>query len=107
VLCADVAVKNVDEAHRDLAQEALEVMRATLPADAFGKAYAAVQRRITERRDQRRKMKALEAVTDPEKAARARLVKNGKRAAARKRKIQEYRGVKGTSQSTKKRAREV
>ena len=107
VLCADVAVKNVDEAHRDLAQEALEVMRATLPADAFGKAYAAVQRRITERRDQRRKMKALEAVTDPEKAARARLVKNGKRAAATKRKIQEYRGVKGTSQSTKKRAREV
>ena len=52
-------------------------------------------------------MKALEAVTDPEKAARARLAKAGKRTAARKRKMQEYRAGKGSSQSTKKRAREV
>ena len=48
----------------------------------------------------------MEAVTDPEKAARARLAKAGKRTAARKRKIQEYRAGKGSSQSTKKRARE-
>ena len=107
VLCADDAVKGVAEEHRDLAREALEVMRGTLPADAFGKAYAAVQKRIAARRERRRKMKALEAVTDPEKAARARLAKAEKRTAARKRKIQEYRAGKGSSQSTKKRAREV
>ena len=107
VLCADDAVKGVAEEHRELAREALEVMRGTLPADAFGKAYAAVQKRIAARRERRRKMKALEAVTDPEKAARARLAKAEKRSAARKRKIQEYRAGKGSSQSTKKRAREV
>ena len=107
MLCADEAVVGVAEEHRELAREALEVMRGTLPADAFGKAYAAVQKRIAARRDRRRKMKALEAVTDPEKAARARLAKAEKRSAARKRKIQEYRAGKGSSQSTKKRAREV
>ena len=69
------------------------MMRGTLPADSVpGKAYAAVQKRIAARRERRRKMKALEAVTDPEKAARARLAKaEEKRSAARKRKIQEYR----------------
>ena len=107
VLCADDAVKGVAEEHRELAREALEVMRGALPADVFGKAYAAVQKRIAARRERRRKMKALEAVTDPEKAARARLAKAEKRSAARKRKIQEYRAGKGSSQSTKKRAREV
>ena len=107
VLCADDAVVGVAEEHRELAREALEVMRSNLPAGAFGVAYATVQKRIAGRRERRRKMKALEAVTDPEKAARARLAKAGKRTAARKRKIQEYRAGKGSSQSTKKRAREV
>ena len=107
VLCADDAVVGVAEEHRELAREALEVMRSNLPAGAFGAAYATVQKRIAGRRERRRKMKALEAVTDPEKAARARLAKAGKRTAARKRKIQEYRAGKGSSQSTKKRAREV
>ena len=107
VLCADDAVVGVAEEHRELAREALEVMRSNLPAGAFGAAYATVQKRIAGRRERRRKMKALEAVTDPEKAARARLAKAGKRTAARKRKIQEYRAGKGSSQSAKKRAREV
>ena len=50
---------------------------------------------------------AVEAVTDPERAARAKLVKAEKRAAARKRKIQEFRSGKGSGQSSKRRARDV
>ena len=43
---------------------------------------------VRQRREQRRKNKALEKVVDPEKAARARINKSANRAAARKRKIQ-------------------
>ena len=107
VLCADAAVKGVAEEHRELAAEALEVMRGVLPGESFGRAYAAVQKRIAGRREARRRAKALEAVTDPERAARAKIVKAGKRTAARKRKIQEYRTGKGSSGSAKKRAREI
>ena len=107
VLCSDPAVKGVEEAHRELAAEALEVLRGALPGEAFGRAFAAVQKRIASRRDARRKAKALEAVTDPERAARAKLVKAEKRAAARKRKIQEFRSGKGSGQSSKRRARDV
>ena len=49
-------------------KEALEVMRGVLPGDSFGRAYAAVQRRISNRREMRRRARALDAVTDPEKA---------------------------------------
>lgn len=107
VLCSDAAVKGVEEDHRVLAAEALEVLRGVLPGEAFGRAYAAVQARIAGRREARRRAKALEAVTDPEKAARAKMVKAEKRTAARKRKIQGYRAGKGASGSSKKRAREV
>ena len=107
VLCSDPAVKGVEEAHRELAAEALEVLRGALPGEAFGRAFAAVQKRIAFRRDARRKAKALEAVTDPERAARAKLVKAEKRAAARKRKVQEFRSGKGSGQSSKRRARDV
>ena len=107
VLCSDPAVKGVEEAHRELAAEALEVLRGALPGEAFGRAFAAVQKRIASRRDARRKAKALEAVTDPERAARAKIVKAEKRAAARKRKIQEFRSGKGSGQSSKRRARDV
>ena len=107
VLCSDPAVKGVEEAHRELAAEALEVLRGALPGEAFGRAFAAVQKRIASRRDARRKAKALEAVTDPERAARAKLVKAEKRAAARKRKTQEFRSGKGSGQSSKRRARDV
>ena len=69
-------------------------------------AYAAVQKRIAGRRERRRKMKALEAVTDPEKAARARLAKAEKRTAARKRKIQEYRAGKRDLLRARRSARE-
>ena len=66
-----------------------------------------MQHRVTQRREQRRKNKALEKVVDPEKAARARINKSANRAAARKRKIQGFRLGKGATESTKKRAREI
>ena len=73
------------------------MLRGALPGEAFGRAFAAVQKRIASRRDARRKAKALEAVTDPERAARAKLVKAEKRGGERK--IQEFRSGKGSGQS--------
>ena len=92
---------------RELAAEALEVLRATMPGDLFSRAASETRVRINQRRDERRKRKALEAVTDPQRAARMKTSKNEKRSLARKRKIQEFRSGKGSGGSTKKRAREV
>jgi U3 small nucleolar RNA-associated protein 20 len=106
-LCVDDAVKGVDEAHRDLAAQVLEVLRDAMPGDLFSRASAETRARIVGRRDARRKRKALEAVTDPERAARAKIVKSQKRAAARKRRVGEFRAGKGSGESAKKRARDV
>ena len=107
-LCVDDAVKGVDEAHRDLAAQVLEVLRDAMPGDLFSRASAETRARIVGRRDARRKRKALEAVTDPERAARAKIVKSQKRAAARKRRVGEFRAGKGSGpEGAKKRARDV
>jgi U3 small nucleolar RNA-associated protein 20 len=107
-LCVDDAVKGVDEAHRDLAAQVLEVLRDAMPGDLFSRASAETRARIVGRRDARRKRKALEAVTDPERAARAKIVRSQKRAAARKRRVGEFRAGKGSGpEGAKKRARDV
>ena len=106
-LCVDDSVNGVDEAHRDLAAQVLEVLRDAMPGDLFSRASAETRARIVGRRDARRKRKALEAVTDPERAARAKIVKSQKRAAARKRRVGEFRAGKGSGESAKKRARDV
>ena len=107
-LCVDDAVKGVDEAHRDLAAEVLEVLRDAMPGDLFSRASAETRARIVGRRDARRKRKALEAVTDPERAARLKIAKSQKRAAARKRRVGEFRVGKGSGpEGAKKRARDA
>jgi U3 small nucleolar RNA-associated protein 20 len=106
-LCADENVSGIGDDIRELAAEALEVLRATMPGDLFSRAASETRVRINQRRDERRKRKALEAVTDPQRAARMKTSKNEKRSLARKRKIQEFRSGKGSGGSTKKRAREV
>ena len=106
-LCVDDAVQGVDDAHRALAAEALEVFRAAMPDDVFSRASAETRARVAGRRDARRKRKALEAVTDPERAARAKMAKSQKRAAARKRRVGEFRAGKGAGESAKRRARDA
>ena len=106
-LCADDAVRGVDEAHRALAAEALEVLRASMPVELFSRASAETRARIAGRRDARRKRKALEAVADPERAARAKMAKSRKRAEARKRRVGEFRAGKGAGESSKRRARDA
>ena len=107
-LCVDDAAKGVDEAHRDLAAEVLEVLRDAMPGDLFSRASAETRARIVGRRDARRKRKALEAVTDPERAARLKIAKSQKRAAARKRRVGEFRVGKGSGpEGAKKRARDA
>ena len=106
-LCVDDAVQGVDDAHRALAAEALEVFRAAMPDDVFSRASAETRARIAGRRDARRKRKALEAVADPERAARAKMAKSRKRAEARKRRVGEFRAGKGAGESSKRRARDA
>jgi len=107
VLCADDAVVGVAPEHRAIAEETLEVLRGAMRGELFSRAHAATRARIASRRDARRRAKALDAVVDPERAARARIAKAAKRTAARKRKVQERRAGKGSSGSAKKRAREL
>ena len=105
VLCADANTGGVEEAHRARAEEALEVLRDAMPPEAFTRAYAAARESIDAARNERRRKKALERATDPERAARAKIVKAGKRKEARKRKVQAFRAGKGASESSKKRAK--
>ena len=106
-LCADDAVQGVDPTHRALAGEVLDVLRNAMPGDLFSRAAAETRARVAGRRDARRKRKALEAVTDPERAARAKMAKARKRAEARKRRVGEFRAGKGSRESAKKRARDA
>jgi U3 small nucleolar RNA-associated protein 20 len=78
-----------------------------MPGDVFSRAAAETRARVAGRRDARRRRKALEAVTDPERAARAKMAKARKRAAARKRRVGEFRAGKGSGESAKKRARDA
>ena len=105
VLCADANTGGVEEAHRARAEEALEVLRDAMPPEAFTRAYAAARESIDAARNERRRKKALERATDPERAARAKIIKAGKRKEARKRKVQAFRAGKGASESSKKRAK--
>ena len=106
-LCADDAVQGVDPTHRALAGEVLDILRSAMPGDVFSRAAAETRARVAGRRDARRRRKALEAVTDPERAARAKMAKARKRAAARKRRVGEFRAGKGSGESAKKRARDA
>jgi U3 small nucleolar RNA-associated protein 20 len=105
-LCVDESVQ-VEDAHRELAAEVLDILRNQMPGDLFSRASAEVKSRINQRRQDRRKRKALEQVTDPERAARIKINKNEKKTAAKKRKIQEFRHGKGSAGSSKRRAKEV
>ena len=81
--------------------------KSSAPGDLFSRAAAETRARVAGRRDARRRRKALEAVTDPERAARAKMAKARKRAAARKRRVGEFRAGKGAGESAKKRARDA
>ena len=106
-LCADDAVQGVDPTHRALAGEVLDILRGAMPGDLFSRAAAETRARVAGRRDARRRRKALEAVTDPERAARAKMAKARKRAAARKRRARRVFSREGRGESAKKRARDA
>ena len=74
-----------------------------------GEAQECADRRLHARcmADARQACEALEAVADPERAARAKMAKSRKRAEARKRRVGEFRAGKGSGESAKKRARDV
>ena len=108
VLCADDAVKGVAEEHRELAREALEVMRGTLPADAFGKAYAAVQKRIAARRESFTEDEGVGGGDGPGEGGAGEAGEGGEEIRGEARKIQEYRaGKKVFSEHEEARSRGV
>ena len=78
-----------------------------MPGDSFSRAAARDRARSRRRRDARRKRKALEAVTDPERAARAKIAKARSAPARKRRSRSGFRAGKGSRESAKKRAREL
>ena len=99
VLCADEAVVGVAEEHRELAREALEVMRSRPSGGAFGRAFAAVQKRIAGQAGRETEDEGVGGCDGP--GARAKLVEAGQGGAKReKRKSFE---TEGSGQSSKRR----
>jgi U3 small nucleolar RNA-associated protein 20 len=107
-LCVDDAVKGVDEAHRDLAAQVLEVLRDAMPGDLFSRASA--ETRCAHRRQARRAAQTQSARGGHgprEGGARedCQVAEARRRAQAARRRVPRREGL--GAESAKKRARDV
>lgn len=79
----------------DLAKEVLELIEGRVGSGAFVQAYADIQKGAAKRREARRKARAVEAITDPEAAAKRRVERNLAKRESKKRKAAEQRKKRG------------
>ncbi|XP_072511808.1 small subunit processome component 20 homolog [Notamacropus eugenii] len=90
-----------DPSLKNLSQEILELLKKMVGLEVFSLAFASVQKRARERRALRIKRKALQAVTNPDIAAKKKMKKHKNKSEAKKRKIEFLRpGYKAKRQRT-------
>ncbi|WAR09427.1 UTP20-like protein [Mya arenaria] len=86
-----------DAALKSLANEVVELLKKTVGVETFTEVYANTQRVRAGRRDQRKSNKAIQAVANPEIAAKRKLKKNLAKIAAKKRKVEHLKPSKKTN----------
>ncbi|XP_060070430.1 small subunit processome component 20 homolog [Ylistrum balloti] len=91
-----------DPAIKSLAQEVLDLLKKVLGVEQFTEVYASVQRKRMVMKESRKRQKAVEAVSNPEAAAKRKVKKNLAKRDAKKRKAEGFR----PSKIIKKRKRE-
>ncbi|KAL4233743.1 hypothetical protein ACF0H5_008423 [Mactra antiquata] len=79
-----------DENLRTLAQEVVELLKKTVGVEKFTKVYSGTQKIRAERRDERKKQRAIQAVANPELAAKRKVRKNLGKIEAKKRKVEQH-----------------
>jgi len=87
----------------ELAKEVLEVIESKVGTPAFLGAFTKVQKAISDKREQRKRERAMEAIVEPAKAAKRRMEKNAakKNQGSKKRKADSYMVMKGKKKSRK------
>ncbi|XP_072529293.1 small subunit processome component 20 homolog [Salminus brasiliensis] len=84
----DSTYADQDPTLKNLAQELIELLKKVVGLEKFSLAFAAVQKEATQRRASRKKHRALQAVSNPDIAARKKIKKHQKKSVAKKRKIE-------------------
>uniref|UniRef100_A0A4W4DWA7 UTP20 small subunit processome component n=1 Tax=Electrophorus electricus TaxID=8005 RepID=A0A4W4DWA7_ELEEL len=84
----DSTYADQDPTLKNLAQELIELLKKLVGLEKFSLAFAAVQKQATQRRASRKKLRALQAVANPDIAARKKIKKHQKKTEAKKRKIE-------------------
>uniref|UniRef100_A0A6I8STV5 UTP20 small subunit processome component n=1 Tax=Xenopus tropicalis TaxID=8364 RepID=A0A6I8STV5_XENTR len=77
-----------DPTLKNLAQEIIDLLKSLIGLEEFSLAFASVQKQATQKRVMRKKQKALQAVANPEVAAKKKLKKHKNKIEAKKRKIE-------------------
>jgi len=75
----DEGTQNVFERARERARLAVETVRSVVPEEEMARAWAEVQAQVRGKRQEKRKRRAIEAVSQPEERARKRLAKSRKK----------------------------
>ncbi|XP_053097705.1 small subunit processome component 20 homolog [Pangasianodon hypophthalmus] len=84
----DSTYADQDPTLKNLAQELIELLKKLVGLEKFSLAFAAVQKEATQRRASRKKLQALQAVANPDIAARKKIKKHQKKTEAKKRKTE-------------------
>ncbi|KAM4748821.1 small subunit processome component 20 homolog [Rhinophrynus dorsalis] len=94
-----------DPTLKNLSQEIIDLLKNLVGLEVFSLAFAAVQKQATQTRVMRKKQKALQAVANPDVAAKKKLKKHKNKIEAKKRKIEflrpGYKAKKSRSNSLK------
>jgi len=89
---------------KEMADECMQLIEAQVESAAFFRAYSAVQQRWTQKRQETKRMRALETVVDGEASAKRKIEKNLAKKKNRKRKADRvklaHRGVGPTKKRT-------
>ncbi|KAJ8261989.1 hypothetical protein GJAV_G00160840 [Gymnothorax javanicus] len=95
----DSTYADQDPTLKNLSQELIELLKKQVGLESFSLAFAAVQKEATQRRAMRKRHKAMQAVANPDIAAKKKLKKHKNKIEAKKRKIEFLRpGYKAKKQ---------
>ncbi|XP_053397711.1 small subunit processome component 20 homolog [Mercenaria mercenaria] len=83
-----------DASLRSLAQEVVDLLKKTVGVEKFTGSYASTQKVRAERKDERKRQRAVQAVANPELHAKRKLKKNLNKIEAKKRKIEHFKPSK-------------
>ncbi|XP_036373482.1 small subunit processome component 20 homolog [Megalops cyprinoides] len=84
----DSTYADQDPTLKNLSQELIELLKKQVGLESFSLAFAAVQKEATQRRATRKRHKAMQAVANPDIAAKKKLKKHKNKIEAKKRKIE-------------------